>query len=62
MSGIYSHTQRVASLNTAREELIHASSTENATEVQEDLKDQNDKCTVFELLKIEHWIVVLINL
>ena len=54
MSGIYSHTQRVASLNTAREELIHASSTENATEVQEDLKDQNDKCTVFELLKIEH--------
>jgi len=47
-SGIYSHTPRVASLNTAREELIHTSSTENAAEVQEDLKDLN------ELLKIEH--------
>jgi len=53
-SGICSHTSRVASLNTAREELIHTSSTENAAEVQESLKDLNNKCTVFELLKIEH--------
>ena len=53
MSGIYSHTQRVASLNTAREELIHASSTENATEVQEDLKDLMTTAFCFELLKIE---------
>ena len=46
-SGIYSHILRITSLNTAREEFIHASSTENATEVQEDLKDLNDKCALF---------------
>ena len=33
--------------STARKELIHTSSTENATEVQEDLKDLNDKCVLF---------------
>ena len=41
------------SLNSAREELIHTSSTENATDVQEDLKDQNDKCVLVWIA--ENW-------
>jgi len=49
-SRIYSHTLRFASLSTAKEELIHASSTENT----EDLKDLNNSAFCFELLKIEH--------
>ena len=52
-SRIYSHTPRVASLNTAMEELIHTSSTENAPEVQEDLKDLNVKCFLFWIA--ENW-------
>ena len=39
--------------STARKELIHTSSTENATEVQEDLKDLNDKCVLFWIA--ENW-------
>ena len=35
------------SLNTAGEELIHASSAVNTAEVQEDVKDLNDKCVLF---------------
>jgi len=45
-------TPRVASLNTAREELIHTCSTENATEVQEDLKDLMTSVFCFKLLKL----------
>jgi len=53
VSGIYSPTPRLSSVITAREELIHSSSPENATEVQEDLKDLNDKCVLFWIA--ENW-------
>jgi len=49
------------SQNTAGEELIHASSAVNTAEVQEDVKDLNDKCVLFWKFhtKLEQRLIVL---